>query len=357
MANELISKDFGKYKISTVFANAPVENDLSQGITGGFGVVGYKGKTWSYRYRGEEQMLMRDDGDGPRSSFDAVIIAAAKVLSKVWYEAGWVEGNSAPPDCWSGNGVVPSLQSPKRQSETCASCPRNVWGGRITDNGKRAKECADAKRMAVVPVDDVANEAYGGPMLLRVPAASLADMSAYGNEIAKMGFPYYSIATKIQFDPEESYPKFRFMAMRPLNDEEAAIIDGFREDPLIERILDEQGDTVIDQQGDVHPVGNTGPAPTPAKTAPPKAAAKPPMKTINATPAAATKPAAKSKVTPRQAAVARAEEPIEEAQVVDEDAVAALEREVAGDEPAEEEDETFDAALDAKLSAFLGGKK
>jgi len=341
MANEMISKDFSKYKMADVFTKLPVENDLSGGITGGFAVVGYKGKTWSYRYRGEEQVLMREDGDGPRSSFDAVIVASAKVLSKVWYEQGYVEGNTSPPDCWSGNGVTPSPNSPKRQSETCATCQRNIWGGRITENNKRAKECTDSKRMAVVPLDDVANEDMGGPMLLRVPAASLADLSSYGNELAKLGYHYYAVATKIQFDPQEAYPKFRFMAIRPLTKEEGEIVIEMRDNQMVERILDEVGETVIDADG-----GTQRPA---------AVAALPPAtpKVINAA------PPPKSKVSPRKAAVARAEEPeeIEDAQVVEE---AAATVETANTETAaaeeDEGDEAFDAALDAKLSAFLGGK-
>jgi hypothetical protein len=344
MANEMISKEFGKHKMAAVFANVPVENDLSGGISGGFAVVGYKGKTWSYRYRGEEKLLMREDGDGPRSSLDVVIVASSKVLSKVWYENGYVEGNSSPPDCWSGNGITPHANSPKKQSETCASCPRNVWGGRITENGKRAKECTDSKRMAVVPLDNVRNEDMGGPMLLRVPAASLSDLSTYGNELAKLGYHYFAVATKIQFDPEESYPKFRFIAIRPLDTEEGAAVLEMRDDALVGRILDEEGATVIDADGGVKPASV---AALPPKTEAPK---RTPPKTINAEPVTT-----KSKVTPRKAAVSRAEE-IEDAQVVEEPAATPAAAEEAAEEEGGEEDEAFDAALEAKLSKFLGGK-
>jgi len=350
-ASEMISKEFFKHKAAAVFADIPVENDLSAGITGGFPVVGYKGKTWSIRKRGEEELLMRPDGDGPRGSIDVVILSSAKVLSKTWYESGYVEGNSAPPDCWSGNGQVPSPQSPKIQSATCGTCPRNIWGGRITENGKRAKECADAKRMAVVFYDEIGEEGLE-PALLRVPAASLADLMSYGNEVAKLGHHYFSVVTKISFDPEEAYPKFKFMATRPLNDAEgAAILEVRKDDSSVERILDETGDTVIDADGNVRPAQLPRPAPT-------AAIAKPAVKTINAAPA--TKPAGKvvtpkSKVTPRKAAVARAEETIEDATVVEEEAAAnggetAAEEEV---EAAEDDDEAFDAALEAKLNAFL----
>jgi hypothetical protein len=272
---------------------------------------------------------MREDGDGPRASIDLVVLAASKHLSKVWYEKGWVEGNSSPPDCWSGNGITPDPSAPNLQSPTCASCPRNIWGGRITENGKRAKECTDSKRLAVVPVNDIANEAWGGPMLLRVPAASLSSLASYGAEMSKMGFPYYSIATRISFDPQESYPKFKFMAVRPLDLEEGAQVLELKESPLVDRILAETGETVIE---------GVAPAAAPAV----KQIAKP-----------APKPAPASKVMPRKAAPAsKPAEEVEDAEVVEEPA-AAVETAAAAEEEAEEDGEAFDKALDAKLAAFL----
>ena len=338
MANELIAKDFSKYKIADVFKNTVAENDLGAGIQGGFGVVGYKGKTWSKRKGGEEELLMREDGDGPRSSIDVVILSSARNKSKTWYEKGYVEGSSASPDCFSNNGETPDPSSPKLQSDTCASCPRNVWGGRITENNKRAKECSDAKRLAVAFVDDLDEEDIE-PLLLRVPAASLADLLAYGTEISKLGYPYYSVVTKVTFDPEESYPKFKFMAARPLNGKEGAKAIDMRNNPLVEHILSQTSEVTLVEGSAVSekPVEKPKPAP----------------KVINAEPVTS-----KSKVTPRKAAVARAEE-IEDAEVVEEAETAAAPAEdpAAEAEADEGEDEDFDAALEAKLSAFLGGNK
>lgn len=350
MANEMISKDFSKHKIADVFKNVTPTNDLASGIQGGFAVIGYRGKTWSVRSRGEEEKLMRPDGDGPRSSIDVVILSSASVLSKTWYEKGYVEGNSAPPDCWSGNSITPDPMSPKVQSSTCATCPRNVWGGRITENGKRAKECADAKRMAVVFVDELL-EAEPEVMMLRVPAASLGDLASYGNEISKLGYPHYSVVTKVTFDPEESYPKFMFTATRPLNNEEGGKAIDMRDDPLIERILAQTSEAML-VEGSVTAVApktiiaEATPAPKIEAKATPKEAKKEngPTRT-------------RSRVTPRKAEPPKEE--IEDAMVVQEGEATDVETEVNLDEPIPEDldDEAFDKALDAKLSAFLGGDK
>src|SRR5690606_37267297 len=157
------------------------------GIQSSFGLIGYKGKVWSIRYRGDEQQLMRDDGDGPRGSIEVVILKASQHISKIWYELGYVEGSNAAPDCFCNNGIQPEITSAKRQSETCALCPHNQWGSRITPAGKQGKSCADSKRIAVVPQADILNETYGGPMLLSVPAASLQDVAMYGQKMQQMG--------------------------------------------------------------------------------------------------------------------------------------------------------------------------
>lgn len=233
----LIPANFGQ--VSTKFANQNTNDDLSSGIQSSFGLIGYKGKVWSIKYRGDETPLMREDGDGPKSSIEVVILSASKAVSKVWYEQGYVEGSTAAPDCFSNNGIAPDPASTKKQCDSCALCPMNQWGSRMTPAGKNGKACADSKRLAVVPVQDIPNEVFGGPMLLRVPAASLQDLAMYGQKMSQLGYPYYAIATRIAFDNAESYPKFVFGAIRPLTDDEADIVLTERTSHTVERILSE----------------------------------------------------------------------------------------------------------------------
>jgi hypothetical protein len=130
-----------------------------------------------------------------------VLLAASQNVSKVWYEDGYVEGSTNSPDCFAPNGVTPDASSKKKQSNTCASCPQNVWGSRITPAGKKGKACQDSKRVAVSPLGDIRNEAFGGPMMLRVPAASLSDFGAYGDGLDGQGYKYFTVGTKMSFDP------------------------------------------------------------------------------------------------------------------------------------------------------------
>lgn len=225
--------------VSKVFANAPVES-LGEGIRSGFGIIGYKGKVWSTKYQGVETPMMREDGDGPRASIEVVIVKSSPHIAKIYYESGFVDGSTAPPDCWSATGITPDAASPKKQSATCAGCPKNAWGSKTTEAGKQTKACGDSKRMAIVPLNDIKNDAMGGPMLLRVPAASLKDLKMYGDTLQSYGVPYYAAATRIGFDHNEAYPKFTFSAIRPLSDTEAQMILELRDDARVTSILSEQ---------------------------------------------------------------------------------------------------------------------
>jgi hypothetical protein len=213
--------------------------ELSGGITGGFAVLSLRGKSWRVKHRGEERIMMRDDGDGARSSLEVVLVKAAPVISKIFYQTGYVEGSNSPPDCWSTNGVTPDAGASKKQSATCAGCPHNAWGSRITDAGKAGKACADSKRLALVPAGDIDNEVSGGPMLLRIPAASLQDLTSYAAKLNAVGYPYYAVVTRIAFDPDAEYPKVMMNAVRALTDEEAAKVAALRDDARVGRILNE----------------------------------------------------------------------------------------------------------------------
>lgn len=250
---QLIPQNFGQ--LSTLFANTAVsaENDLAAGVQASYGLIGYRGKVWSVKHRGDEVQLMREDGDGPRGSIELILLKSSTHIAKIFYKEGFVEGSNAPPDCFSTNGAVPDATVVNKVSPTCANCPMNAWGSRITPAGKQGKMCSDSKRVAVVPMNDPANEAFGGPMLLRIPAASLQDLAAYGTKLGQLSYPYFAVATRISFDTAEAFPKFVFSAIRPLNDAEAAIVIRMRDDVAVTRILAESSELAISAPATVTP--------------------------------------------------------------------------------------------------------
>jgi hypothetical protein len=356
-----LPKNFGK--VPAAFANseaAAVNDELGQGVAASYAVTGYRGKVWSLKYQGNEEPLMREDGDGPRNSIEVVLVKASPAVSKIFYQGGYVDGSTAAPDCWSGNGQTPDASVQNKQHPTCADCPMNAWGSRVTEAGKQGKACADSRRLAILPIADLANEAYGGPMLLRVPAASLKDLKAYGDFLNGYNYPYYAVATRIAFDAKEAYPKFVFSAIRALTDEEAAYIAEVREDRRVKVVLAERADGAPVATGVAPAVASSpfeqdnGEGEAPAQPLSKQAAATGPRPAGKPAAPAATKPAATKPAATKPAATKPAAPPVTP-QVADE-----IEGEIMGDAPEDMEDMQegdepdlstldFDAQLDALL--------
>jgi len=256
--------------ISAVFGTDTSDDRLSTGIAISYPILRIKGKVWAItRGSNEPHVLMRADGDGPRNSIDVVLLAASQYKSKVWYEHGYEEGSTASPDCFSNNGIVPDASSTKKQNQTCSGCKQDAWGSRITPAGKKAKACQDSKRIAVSPLGDIRNEAFGGPMLLRVPAASLTDLGNYGDGMKARGWDYWTIGTKLSFAAEESYPKLVFEPIRPLVDDEAHAVLELRASQAVASILQEGSEEAVVEEAAIQlPPAFTQPV-TPKVTPPP----------------------------------------------------------------------------------------
>jgi hypothetical protein len=383
--------------VSTRFQGHVADNDLAGGITGGYGLIAYRGKVWTIRHRGTDMQLMRDDGDGPRNSIEVVILKANPQLSKIWYEHGYVEGSTEAPDCASANGLVPDQGVPKKQNDVCLTCPKNAWGS--DPRGGKGKACGDSRRLAVVPLADLKNESLGGPLLLRCPAASLQDLATFSQQMASQGYPYNSIGIRISFDPKESFPKFQFQAIRPLNDAEADIVLGWEKSAEVSRVVNaptpqelaaasaapaqaappsnttfeqppqqaapQPAPAPVQQTAPVQQAQATGfgaaapatpqgnPAPAAAPAAQPAATgfgATAPVQQTTSNAAAATAPASQTTgfgtAAPAQAAPAQTAAP---AQV--------FENAVDGTKPMPQANAQFEASLDERLNDILGGAK
>jgi hypothetical protein len=234
-----------------VFANrkSNLNAAAKQGVQESFAVISVRGKNWRIKYRGEEELVAGADGS-PLQKLPVVIIGVSPNISKQWYDSGYTEGSDAAPDCFSVNGVSPDAASPKKQNPTCAACPKNVFGSRVTAEGKKAKACADSRRIAVVPLGDIENEVYGGPMMLRLPATSLPSLKRYVEMIERKGASLEAVATAMRFDYDVAYPKVEFEALGWLTQEQAIEVvgedglGGMCAHPALERMLQEPVDEV-----------------------------------------------------------------------------------------------------------------
>lgn len=215
------------------------------GVTGSFAIVGYKGRNWHIKFRSEDT-LVTSDGKTPMPNLDVVIVGVSPYIAKQFYEKRYTEGSDEAPDCFSLDGITPDVSAQKKQHATCATCPNNAWGSRMTDDGKKGKACQDSRRIAVVPLYDLENEAYGGPMMVRVPPMSLSNLANYGALLQRKGAGGMEfVATRLGFDYDVAYPRITFEPLGWLSNEQAIVIvgedgaSGICSNPIIERMLSE----------------------------------------------------------------------------------------------------------------------
>lgn len=243
MGQELaIPQSFQGKGMSQAFAaqlNASDDN-LSEGIGQSYGVIGYKGKVWSIRYRGERKTVLRPDDGTPSSYLDVIILGQAKTKSKSFYKK--YDPNTSDGDrpiCASMDGVVPDADVAQKQCDSCALCPRNVWK---TDaaTGRKGRECTDYKRLAVLVLPTQTKPTLGAPLLeplfLRVPPDSLNSLAIMGETMGNQGFHYSSYITRIVFDDQKAHPCMVFRPHQPLTDGEATVILELRNDATVGRI-------------------------------------------------------------------------------------------------------------------------
>ncbi len=265
----------GQVPAALAQALAGDNTDLSSGVRGGYSVISIKGSRWGIKVDGETTVVTNEAGD-PVGSLRLVLLKASPNISKNYYPGGFTEGSTEAPTCSSIDGITPDPGGQQVQAPSCAVCPQNVFGSKITDDGKKIKACSDTRRIAVIPEGDFKNEIYGGPMLLRIPAGSLSNLSVYGKKMKKVGFPYNTILTRCSFDVSVAHPKIEFNAVRPLTDEEAneivALLGDTEFTDKIESVLAKDLEIVVGAPAPVEEKlfeeSATPVAPAPAATAP-----------------------------------------------------------------------------------------
>jgi len=212
--SNIIPFDTGNVPSKQLASLFGTQNDLvGNAAGGGFPVVSIKGKVFHIQ-RGDERTLITKPGeDDPASSLEVVIVKANPGRSKVFYAAGYQEGATGKPDCYSNNGTTPEADAQSPQSKTCATCAHNQWGSRVTANGGKGKACADSRRIAIATVG-----APNDPMLVRVPAASIKNLEEYGKILASRGVPPQAVVTRIGFDYSVAWPSLTFKPVGVIND-------------------------------------------------------------------------------------------------------------------------------------------
>lgn len=221
-------------------AGGEVMKEVTGGVTSGFPIISYRGKVWRIKKSGEEHDVL-DENEDPIPSIEVVLVKSNPMPSKIFYENAYEEGSTEAPRCWSADGVKPDVGVQQPVCKTCAACPKNVWGSKITESGSKTKACADARRMAVVSKAELEEKGKDAPAyLMRVPPASLNPLKDFAEKVLKpKGLPYFAVVVRVGFDTQVSYPKLTFKAARLLSEEEAEAVVSLRDSEDVRRILAE----------------------------------------------------------------------------------------------------------------------
>jgi hypothetical protein len=133
------------------------------------------------------------------------------VFENSWYDRKYDKDNPSPPACFAVNRteaeLVPDERSPLPQAETCAQCPRNVFGS--ADVG-RGKDCKNQRRLALINTDvkefDAGYVKEAEVAFIRLPPTSLKLWKGYVKKLSDgLQLPLWSVITELTLDPEVDY--------------------------------------------------------------------------------------------------------------------------------------------------------
>lgn len=295
--------------LPAALANKFAESGMDKLVSGGSGfpVLSIKGSKWRMKLNGEENMI-RNENDEPVPSIEIVIVDMCEGLTKNYYPDAYKEGDDGAPVCHSINGVTPEADSEEPQSASCATCPHNVWGSKITPTGSKTKACSDSKLIAVIFVSDLFSDKDPQPMMMKVPPASLKDLSTFARGMKDKGFIPQQISIRVGFT-EAAFPQLTFKAIRPLSEAEVGVIGDVYDYDATKEIVGKQ---LVPQKAAVKQ------APV-KQAAPVKAAATVDTDFEEEAPVVIAKPVVRAKPAEKAKVVAEAPAPVKEVSSIDSD--------------------------------------
>lgn len=197
-------------------------NALASGLSSGVNRISLKGNRFRLLQAGQEVAVLE------QSSLDVVIVGATPNVSRVYYKDKYNGADKSKPACWSKDGIAPEGNVPaeSKQSSACASCPQNIKGSSVGDNGVQSRACAFRKRIVVVAPSqlgtDEAPEAYALDVnALSLfgdgdPGRNLYGLGGYGKFLGTprngfpSGIPPIAVVTRLTLDSNSSVPKLFF---------------------------------------------------------------------------------------------------------------------------------------------------
>ena len=268
--------------------------------------IGLKGNRFRQVINGQEVGVWEEN------YLDVIIVGVVPTLSRIYYAGKYKQaGDNAPPVCYSVDNVVPSDDVISKQSDKCATCPQNVKGSRISDDGHEGKACSYFRRMCIkLPgdstlyyVDVKAMGLFGDSN----KALNQFSMNDYAKFLETRGVDASLVITRLSFDIDSSVPKLLFKPFGYIDEFDAEQIRAISETNEINEYLTINMKTVdISQEISADAVDDVAeaeaPAPQPVQAARPVQAQQAPRPAPAGTPAPRPTPApARTASTPQPA--------------------------------------------------------
>lgn len=191
-------------------------DELTRSLGGGGGSkrISIRGSVFRMMVNGEE--IAKNES----RSMNIVVVNGTKHVARKFYAGKYVPGESAPPDCWSNDGVTPDASIEAPQFRNCEGCPQNIKG---SGQGE-SRACRYEKRLAVALADDVKGSVYQ----LILPSKSYfgkgdqdhMPFEQYAKYVASQGYNINMIITEMKFDSDSDNPKLTFKPIGFLNREQ-----------------------------------------------------------------------------------------------------------------------------------------
>lgn len=186
----------------------------SLGGSGGMKRISLRGAVFRMMVNGEE--IAKNEN----RSMNIVVVNGTKYVARKYYSGGYTPGESAPPNCWSNDGITPDASIEAPQHGNCEGCPQNIKGSGQGDS----RACRYEKRLAVVLADDIKGSVYQ----LILPSKSYfgkgdqehMPFEQYAKYVASQGYNINMIVTEMKFDSDSESPKLTFKPVGFLNKEQ-----------------------------------------------------------------------------------------------------------------------------------------
>lgn len=268
---------------------------LGKALTGGLGAgvnrISLKGNRFRLVQAGQEVAVLE------QSSLDVVIVGSTNSVSRIYYKDKYNGQDKVKPTCWSADGAKPdnSVPGDQRQASACASCPQNIKGSAVGDNGVQSRACAFRKRIVVIAPNQLGTGDTPEAYALDVNALSLFgdglpnqnkySLGGYGKFLGTprtgfpAGIPPAAVITRLTLDSNSSVPKLFFGVATNeaskaafLNSEQINEVIAIAKSEAVTRLVNATTEELVagsDAALDVPESKAAQVAPTPAPVAPP----------------------------------------------------------------------------------------